>query len=360
MRANRNLLGIASLIFGVMLFSTQDAIIKSISHDHAVTLAMAIRCIVALPLLLLLVHFECGLAKLRSPLFWALVMRGGILLVAYTTYYMGLPALPLAEATTWRLLFFGQTVLILAAFVAAGDAVDQDLLDSLDHRLLDVDSRIDRPAEPAQEILVVGGLQSKQEREPVLAEADQKREQHEQQVEGCQDAEHLVVEHLVDRVQGQRALVGRYWHDAMVQVDDFKNEGVVASSTWPYQVNLLLSEKQPVASVFPKEGATGWADTTMLHVDAKHPNCAYLWLEHSLNPKLQGDLSAWFGSVPSVPAACKGNKLLGDEGCARQGFNSFDKISFWRTPTSQCATQNNQCVPYHKWVSDYIAVLGGR
>ena len=30
-------------------------------------------------------------------------------------------------------------------------------------------------------------------------------------------------------LQAQRALVGRYWHDAMVQVDDFKNEGVVAS-----------------------------------------------------------------------------------------------------------------------------------
>ena len=109
MRANRNLLGIASLIFGVMLFSTQDAIIKSISHDHAVTLAMAIRCIVALPLLLLLVHFECGLAKLRSPLFWALVMRGGILLVAYTTYYMGLPALPLAEAIA---LFFAAPIIV--------------------------------------------------------------------------------------------------------------------------------------------------------------------------------------------------------------------------------------------------------
>ena len=109
MRANRNLLGIASLIFGVMLFSTQDAIIKSISHDHAVTLAMAIRCVVALPLLLLLVHFECGIAKLRSPLFWALVMRGGILLVAYTTYYMGLPALPLAEAIA---LFFAAPIIV--------------------------------------------------------------------------------------------------------------------------------------------------------------------------------------------------------------------------------------------------------
>jgi drug/metabolite transporter (DMT)-like permease len=109
MRANRNLLGILSLSFGVMLFSTQDAIIKSISHDHAVTLAMAIRCVVALPLLLLLVHFDCGLAKLRSPLFWALVMRGCILLVAYTTYYMGLPALPLAEAIA---LFFAAPIIV--------------------------------------------------------------------------------------------------------------------------------------------------------------------------------------------------------------------------------------------------------
>ena len=109
MQANRNLLGIASLTLGVMLFSTQDAIIKSISHDHAVTLAMAIRCVVALPLLFLLVHFECGIAKLRSPLFWALVMRGGILLVAYTTYYMGLPALPLAEAIA---LFFAAPIIV--------------------------------------------------------------------------------------------------------------------------------------------------------------------------------------------------------------------------------------------------------
>ena len=109
MRTNRNLLGIVSLILGVMLFSTQDAIIKSISHDHAVTLAMAIRCIVALPLLLLMVHFECGVAKLRSPLFWALVMRGGILLVAYTSYYMALPALPLAEAIA---LFFAAPIIV--------------------------------------------------------------------------------------------------------------------------------------------------------------------------------------------------------------------------------------------------------
>jgi putative spermidine/putrescine transport system substrate-binding protein len=164
----------------------------------------------------------------------------------------------------------------------------------------------------------------------------------------------------LELLRAQRKLVGKYWHDAFVQIDDFTNEGVVASSSWQFQANILKSKSRPIATTVPTEGATGWADTTMLHAEAKHPNCAYLWLEHSLSPKLQGDLAAWFGSVPAVPAACKGNKLLGDDGCKRQGYEAFDRISFWKTPTTQCASQGNQCVPYHRWVTDYIAVLGGR
>ena len=75
----------------------------------------------------------------------------------------------------------------------------------------------------------------------------------------------------LDLLRVQRTLVGRYWHDAMIQIDDFKNEGVVASGSWPFQVNLLAAEKQPIASTFPEEGATGWADTTMLHADSRQP-----------------------------------------------------------------------------------------
>jgi putative spermidine/putrescine transport system substrate-binding protein len=156
---------------------------------------------------------------------------------------------------------------------------------------------------------------------------------------------------------GQRALVGRYWGDAAVQVDDFKNEGVVASSSWPYQVNLLQADKKPVASTIPAEGATGWSDTTMMHVDAKHPNCAYLWMNHSLEAKVQGDVAAWFGSVPAVPAACKGNTLLTDAGCDTNGFGNFDKIYFWRTPIGKCEAEGT-CVPYAQWSKDYVAVQG--
>jgi putative spermidine/putrescine transport system substrate-binding protein len=166
-------------------------------------------------------------------------------------------------------------------------------------------------------------------------------------------------EAAIDLLRQQRRLVGRYWHDAFIQMDDFKNEGIVASSSWPFQVNQLRAGS-PVASTFPVEGVTGWADTTMMHVDASHPTCAYLWLEHSLDPELQGDLAAWFGSVPAVPAACRGNELLGVTGCETNGAGYFDRIAFWKTPRAACGDGRTDCVPYHEWVTNYIAVIGGR
>ncbi len=166
----------------------------------------------------------------------------------------------------------------------------------------------------------------------------------------------------LDLLRQQRALIGRYWHDAFIQIDDFTNEGVAASSTWPFQTNVLQASGEPIDKVVPVEGATGWADTTMLSSNAPNPNCAYMWMEHSLNPKLQGDLAAWFGTVPAVPDACEGNELLGPDGCANNGSESFDEILFWKTPTDDCngTESTGTCVPYYRWVTDYLAVIGGR
>jgi len=164
----------------------------------------------------------------------------------------------------------------------------------------------------------------------------------------------------LDLLRQQRTLVSRYWHDAFIQMDDFKNEGVVASGSWPFQVNILKSENQPIASTIPQEGATGWADTTMMHAEAAHPNCAYMWMEHTLSSNLQSDLSVWFGAVPSVPAACTdGRGMQTAEGCTANGLDDFEKIKFWTTPVSKCESQG-ECVPYYRWVSDYIGVIGGR
>ena len=165
----------------------------------------------------------------------------------------------------------------------------------------------------------------------------------------------------LDVLRVQRTLAGRYWHDAMIQVDDFKNEGVVASDSWPFQVNLLIADGQNVASTIPAEGTTGWADTTMMATEAAHPNCAYLWMEHTLNSNLQSDVSSWFGSNPVVPAACTDKSgLQTAEGCTANGMDDFDKIHFWTTPTANCDQGAGACVPYYRWVSDYIGVIGGR
>ena len=161
---------------------------------------------------------------------------------------------------------------------------------------------------------------------------------------------------VLELLRQQQPLIHRYWHDATVQMSDVKNEGVVASSSWGYMVNTLKADKQPVSSTIPKEGATGWADTTMLHAEAKHPNCAYKWMDWSLQPKVQGDVAAWFGSLPAVPAACTGSELLGAEGCKTNGFDNFDKIAFWKPPQAE----GGKFVPYSRWTQDYIAIMGGR
>ena len=165
----------------------------------------------------------------------------------------------------------------------------------------------------------------------------------------------------LDLLRVQRTLTARYWHDAFIQMDDFKNEGMAASGTWPFQVNLLQADKVPVSTTIPQEGATGWADTTMMHVDAANPNCAYLWMEHSLASNLQSDLSLWFGANPAVPAACTdGRGMQTAEGCTKNGLDDFDKIKFWTTPVANCSQGEGMCVPYYRWVSDYIGVIGGR
>ncbi|MDH5223976.1 MAG: ABC transporter substrate-binding protein [Actinomycetota bacterium] len=166
----------------------------------------------------------------------------------------------------------------------------------------------------------------------------------------------------LDLLRQQRDLIGRYWHDAFVQMDDFVNGEAVVSSSWPFQVNFIEGAGKDFSSVVPKEGATGWADTTMMHTEAPHPNCAYLWMEHSLDPTVQGDLASWFGSVPAVPAACDGNELLGPDGCVTNGIENFDQIEFWKTPQSDCFAPDSGavCVPYQQWVTNYVAVIGGR
>jgi putative spermidine/putrescine transport system substrate-binding protein len=164
----------------------------------------------------------------------------------------------------------------------------------------------------------------------------------------------------VNLARGQRKLVNKYWSDAAAQVDDFTNEGIVASTSWAYQVNTLRAAgKVPVGATVPKEGATGWADTTMMAASAPHPNCAYKWLNHSLSNNAQAGTGAWFGSVPAVPSSCS-DAILTEAGCIANGSQLFARIHFWKTPVKDCATQNGECVPYKDWVAAVQSIQSGQ
>jgi len=70
-------------------------------------------------------------------------------------------------------------------------------------------------------------------------------------------------------------------------------------------------------------------------------------------------VASWFGSAPSVPAACDGaSDLLGTEGCAANGFDTFDQIYFWKTPIADCGNGNTDCITYDRWTEEFTAIVG--
>ncbi|MGB3538377.1 MAG: DMT family transporter [Mesorhizobium sp.] len=108
---NSLLRGIACLCLGILVFSLQDPIIKAVSGRYPLTEVMAIRCLVAFPILMAIVHRENGLGALLSPHLALLVLRAAILFFSYTFYYLAIAALPLADAIA---LFFTAPLFIVA------------------------------------------------------------------------------------------------------------------------------------------------------------------------------------------------------------------------------------------------------
>jgi drug/metabolite transporter (DMT)-like permease len=103
-----------SLCVGIAIFSSQDWILKYVSGTYPLSEAIAIRTIAALPFLCYIVHVTGGLARLVSRRFYKHMLRGVIMLSAYSTYYLALPAMGLADAVT---LYFTGPLFITALAV---------------------------------------------------------------------------------------------------------------------------------------------------------------------------------------------------------------------------------------------------
>jgi S-adenosylmethionine uptake transporter len=94
---------VAIMAAGKFLFAIQDVIIKEMSGAFPVHQIMTIRGLVAIPLLLILIHFTGGLGILRHHRAALHLVRGSLMLVAFMCFYVALAGTSLTSATA---LFF--------------------------------------------------------------------------------------------------------------------------------------------------------------------------------------------------------------------------------------------------------------
>jgi len=166
----------------------------------------------------------------------------------------------------------------------------------------------------------------------------------------------------VSLLKKQKALIKKYWATVSDQVDLFKSGGSTLGASWPVMLSTLLGSKAPVASVIPKEGATGWLDTWMLSSKAKHPNCAYKWFQYISTPKVQAQQATNYGETPVNSKACPFmNKLVA--GSCKQYFANapesyYRSIKFWKTPLADCGNGKKDCMDYTKWVQAWTQIKG--
>jgi putative spermidine/putrescine transport system substrate-binding protein len=164
----------------------------------------------------------------------------------------------------------------------------------------------------------------------------------------------------VSLLKTQRKQIGNYWGSYTSQISDFKNGSIVIGATWPYQYNTLKGEHQPVASVLPKEGATGWADTWMLSSQAAHPNCMLKWMQWATTPLVQAHTAYTFGSAPANPKACTILDKMVANYCTDYHVTDpayFKQIAYWKTPLSDCGdSRGNTCIPYSEWTTAWTDI----
>ena len=158
----------------------------------------------------------------------------------------------------------------------------------------------------------------------------------------------------------QRPLIKKYWGLASDEIELFKNGDVSVGAAWPYQTNTLQADKVPVKDLIPVQGATGWADTWMLSAHAKHPNCAYKWVNWVSSPKVQAEQAISFGETPANTKACAYMEKVKAGSCAQYHANApaayFDSIKFWKTPVAECGNGKNDCTDYSKWQQKWTEI----
>ena len=116
-----NIRGVSFLVLAILIFSLQNIAVKWIGGDYSVLEIVTFRSLIALPCTLLLFRYEGkrGLPPTRRHKLE--YVRGVFLFLSYTTHFMGLAALPLADIEAIR--FSGPLMITFLSVVMLGEKV---------------------------------------------------------------------------------------------------------------------------------------------------------------------------------------------------------------------------------------------
>ena len=99
---NKNILGASSLVMAILIFSLQDIAVKWMGGSYPILEIVIFRGLIAMPITLLLFRLEGQRGLPTTKQHKLEYVRGLFLFLSYTTYFMGLAALPLAEIAAIR------------------------------------------------------------------------------------------------------------------------------------------------------------------------------------------------------------------------------------------------------------------
>ncbi len=124
---------------------------------------------------------------------------------------------------------------------------------------------------------------------------------------------------------------------------------------------ITSDNKLKIATVLPKEGATGWSDTWMVSSKAKNPpNCMYQWMDWITSPQVNAQVAEYFGEAPRADQSlrihqrqdvlrhlsrhrfrlCGEDQLLDDAAEAMRGRSG------------------DNCTAYNEWVDKWQQIKG--
>jgi putative spermidine/putrescine transport system substrate-binding protein len=152
------------------------------------------------------------------------------------------------------------------------------------------------------------------------------------------------------KLKQQRSLVRKYWVLASDFESLFKSGDAVIGAGWPLMTNDLRKAGMNVGEVLPKEGVTGWSDSWMISAKAKHPICAYKWMNYVTSPKVQKQVADVTAYSPANQKTCE---VVGQKRCKELHIRDqryYDTIKYWETPISP--------TNYRQWSDAWAEVRG--